>query len=225
MATFLKYLRYASFAISIILILRMLRSYRKVRSVSRKSCAVAIVFPIATLLVYSIIIGSSLPSIVLSALFAFGLALGVWQGKKTDVWVENGRPRARNTIWFLVVWALSYTLMQVLVQLGNSLSLNVGIGTMCVSTAIALGSQGFIMIRLSQTGGLPVRLASIRAEGGVAAGSGAVPAAGAAEASRNLPTSVSAASASPHEHRYCSVCGAQIVPGDHFCRTCRAVIR
>ena len=223
MATFLKYLRYVSFAISIILILRMLRSYRKIRSVSRKSCVVAIVFPIATLLVYSVIIGSSLPSIALSALFAFGLALGVWQGKKTDVWVENGRPRAQNTIWFLVVWALSYTLMQVLVQLGTRLSLNVGIGTMCVSTAIALGSQGFILIRLSQTGGLPVRRAAVPAE--VAAGSEAAPAAAASAATRDSRTSGTASPTSPRERLYCSVCDAKLVPGDRFCRTCRTVIR
>ena len=223
MATFLKYLRYVSFAISIILILRMLRSYRKIRSVSRKSCVVAIVFPIATLLVYSVIIGSSLPSIALSALFAFGLALGVWQGKKTDVWVENGRPRAQNTIWFLVAWALSYTLMQVLVQLGTRLSLNVGIGTMCVSTAIALGSQGFILIRLSQTGGLPVRRAAVPAE--VAAGSEAAPAAATSAATRDSSASGSAAPSSPRERLYCSVCGAKLVPGDRFCRTCRAVTR
>ena len=98
LAILLKYARYVSFAVSIILILRMLIQYRKVRSVSRKSCVIAIVFPVVTLLVYSVLIGSGVPFLALSALLAFGLALGLWQGRNTAVWIENGRPRARNTV-------------------------------------------------------------------------------------------------------------------------------
>ncbi|MBN2199001.1 MAG: zinc ribbon domain-containing protein [Candidatus Aminicenantes bacterium] len=210
MATILKYVRYVSFAISIILILRMLRQYRKIRSLSLKSCLVAIVFPVAALLVYSIIIGSSLPSIALTALFAFGLALGLWQGRKTKVWIESGRPRAQNTVWFLIVWALSYALMQGLLQLGNRLSLKVGIGSMMASTAIAVGSQGLLLIRLSRTGELPMRRPA------------AVPSSAEAHGFR---ASGSSAPAAPHERRYCSSCGARLVPGDRFCRACRAVVR
>lgn len=243
LATILKYVRYVSLAISILLILRMLRTYRKVRSVTRKSCVIAMIFPMATLLVYSVIIGSSLPSTGLSALFAVGLALGVWQGRKTDVWVENGRPQAQNTIWFLVVWALSYTLMQVLVMLGNKLSLKVGIGSMMASTAIAVGSQGLILIRLSQ-GGLPERRATARTEAGrrhsgemaadepaLATGQLATLGDRAEVANtgprRSGPASVATARAggAPRQRAFCSACGARIAPGDRFCRTCRAEVR
>jgi len=227
LAVILKYVRFVSLAISIILILRMLRTYRRVRSVSRKSCVIAIAFPIATLLVYSVIIGSSLPSIALSPLFAFGLALGVWQGRKTKVWVENGRPQAQNTIWFLVVWALSYTLMQVLVQLGNRLSLNIGIGTMLASTAIAVGSQGLILIRLSQSG-LPVRRSAVRPmrQGAIVASSqGTKSAPAGLPGTRDGRSAGTGSPAAPGERLFCSSCGAKIVRGDRFCRSCRAVIR
>lgn len=195
-STALRAARYVAFALSLALILRMLAKYRRVRSVSRKSCAFAVVFPVLMLLTYAAIVGSSLPSIALAGLFAAGLALGLWQGIQTDVWIEGGLPRARNTIWFLLVWTVSFATMQALVHIGDRLGVNIGIGAMMATTAVAVGSQGLILFRLSR-GGLSARPAGARATGVARAGG----------------------------RRFCSSCGNELVRGDRYCRTCRAEVR
>ena len=213
LALILKVARYVSLAVSILLILRMLRTYRRTRSISRRSCVVAMAFPVVTLAVYFFVVGSKLGTAALAALAAFGLGLGIVQGRKTRVWRENGLARAQNTIWFLAVWAVSYAAMQSLVVIGNSLSLNVGIGGMFVSTALAIGSQGLLYARLSRPGSLPERAAV------------PVVAAAAARASARTegrPSPVRADAGRGVERRFCSACGAAVVAGDRFCRNCRA---
>jgi hypothetical protein len=194
-ALILKIVRYVSLAVSILLILRMFRTFRRTRTISRKSCVVAALFPLVTLVIYFVIIGSKLTVPALSALSVFGLALGIVQGRKTRVWQEKGKARAQNTLWFLVVWAVSYATMQTLIVVGNTLSLNVGIGGMFVSTAIAVGSQGLLFVRLSLPGGL-----------------------------LDGPAFASATTASPSSsaRRFCPACGAPATAGDRFCRSCRA---
>jgi hypothetical protein len=216
LALILKVARYVSLAVSILLILRMLRTYRRTRSISRKSCVVAMAFPVVTLAVYFVVVGSKLGTAALAVLAAFGLGLGIVQGRKTRVWRENGLARAQNTIWFLAVWAVSYATMQSLVVIGNSLSLNVGIGGMFVSTALAIGSQGLLYARLSRPGSLPERAAVPV----VAAAAATVPRRAAARTDGR--PSGRADAGRGVERRFCSACGAAVVVGDRFCRNCRA---
>jgi len=206
LALILKVVRYVSLAVSVLLILRMLRTYRRTKSISRKSCVVATAFPVVTLAVYFAVVGSKLGTAALAALAAFGLGLGIVQGRKTRVWRENGLARAQNTVWFLAVWAVSYAAMQSLVVIGHSLSLNVGIGGMFVSTALAVGSQGLLYARLSRPGSLPERAAVPEPErpGG-----------------RPLDRPAGAQRAG---RRFCSACGAAVVAGDRFCRSCRVTL-
>jgi hypothetical protein len=158
-------------------------------------------------MVYSIIIGTSLPQQALFVLSVLGLALGTFQGRKTQVWSEHGRARAQNTIWFLVIWALSYSMTQLLIILGRSLSLNIGIGTMCFSTGIALGSQGNILFRLLKTKRIlqPISVSPSQSPP--------------SRAGKILSAPV------PFEEKYCRQCGAPLLKGDLFCRQCRASVQ
>jgi hypothetical protein len=193
---FVQYLRYVFLIVSIFFIVRLIRRYRKVRTISKRNCLIGIVFPVLILLVYSIIIGTSLPSNVLLLLALFGLVLGMWQGNKTKVWIENNVARSQNTVWFLMIWAISYTVTHLLVSIGHSMSMNVGIGTMCWTTAIALGAQGIIFLRLTRL----------------------KPAPQPALQKKRLATS-------EESKKFCSQCGTKIIPGDRFCRNCRAAVR
>ena len=143
------YLRWLCLGLSVFFIVRMLLTFRRVRGTSRKACVIGMVFPVLMLAVYAWFIGSDLATALLAALFALGVAAGFWQGRKTKVWVASGRAVAQNTIWFLVVWAASFTFIQALVSLGSSMRFNLGIGAICVTTGIAIGSQSNILVRLS----------------------------------------------------------------------------
>jgi len=207
MINIFQFLKYISLIISIYLVIRMVRKYRRVRSLSKKNCLIGIVFPILILLVYSVIIGTSLPPTALFLLSGFGLALGLFQGKKTKIWIENNLPRAQNTFWFLVVWVVSYILTHLLIAVGSSMSMNVGIGTMCLTTAIALGTQGNIIVRLSK---LTVSPQTAKGQ----------------TSQINQRPSHEESKLSPSEPKdkakYCRNCGSLISPSDRFCRNCGA---
>ena len=144
----LLYLRYVCLFASVLLIARMIYTYRRVRPVSKKSCIIGIIFPVLILGVYALIIGSGLPSELLVFLFLLGLYLGFWRGMKTKLWMDSKGPRVQYTVWFIVIWSISYMLMQALVSAGHLMSITIGIGAMCFSTAVAIGSQGNIFVRL-----------------------------------------------------------------------------
>jgi len=202
MLNIFQFLKYVSLIISIFLVLRMLRKYRRVKAISKKNCLIGIFFPVLILIVYSVIIGTSLPPNVLFLLFVFGLVLGLFQGKKTKIWIESNLPRAQNTVWFLVIWAISYALTHLLIAVGSSMSMNVGIGTMSLTTAIALGTQGNIMVRLSKLKASPQPVHAA-----------AVP----------MPQTGISGTSSPevnNKTRYCSECGHEVFQNDRFCRSC-----
>ena len=143
------YLRWLCLGLSVFFIARMLLTFRRVRLISRKACVIGMAFPALMLAVYSWFVGSDLATALLGALFALGAAAGLWQGRKTKVWLASGRAVAQNTIWFLVVWAASFTFIQALVSVGSSMRFNLGIGAVCVTTGIAIGSQSTLLVRLS----------------------------------------------------------------------------
>ena len=197
---YLPYLKAACVVVSVILIGRMIATYRKVRPVSKRTCLIGIVFPLLILTVNAVIIGTSLPTAALVGLGAAGLVLGLVRGQKSRLWLENNRPRVQYTVWFLVVWGISYCTIQILVSLGHSLSLNLGIGSMCFSTAIALGSQSNILVRLGRLKPVPAPMVS-------------------SGAAVLHPSETSAVI--PPVLRSCRECGGVVRQGDRYCRSCR----
>lgn len=103
---------------------------------------------LVALLIYTAMVGTSLSAGILFLIILAGFTLGAWQGRNTKVWIENGKSKAQNTIWFLVVWGMCYGFNQILVSLGQAMSLSVGIGAMSLGTGVTLGSQGLMLFKL-----------------------------------------------------------------------------
>ena len=205
---FMQVLSFILMFISFALIGRMILTFRKVRTVSTRSPLIAIGMSLVFILIYCwLIIGTSLPAGALLLILLIGAGLGAWQGQNTKVWVENGRGKAQNTVWFLVIWAVCYGFNQFLVSLGLAMSLNVGIGAMCLGTGVILGSQGNILYRLSS---IPTETP---AEGEVA------------EPVRVRPSIPESPTADASKIRYCRKCGFPITAADRFCRKCGAEIK
>lgn len=202
---FTKYLSLFFMGLSVLMILRMLRTFRRVRSVSALSSLISIMMSLAFIVIYYFIVGTNLQPTVLGLILAAGLSLGMWQGRKTKVWRENNRVRAQNTLWFLVVWSLSYGFNQLLIVMGKEQSLNIGIGTMCLGTGVAWGSQIIILVKL-------IRI-SLRARKKIT------------ELPQGFyyPTPQPAApplTKKTVKRTFCRRCGFPIPTGDLFCRNC-----
>jgi uncharacterized OB-fold protein len=142
-------LSYILTGISIALIILMFVTYRKIRNVSIKTPLIAIAIGLAAFIIYKAIIGTSLTNQALLALAGFGALLGMWQGRKTKVWLENGHRKMQNTVWFIIIWVLGYGLSQALVLAGQAMSMNLGIGALSLSTGITLGTQSVLFLKVS----------------------------------------------------------------------------
>jgi len=192
---FLKILSLFFMLVSMALIGWMLITFRRVRSISALTCIVSIVITSLIFAVYWIIIGTNLHWIILLALVLLGMSLGFLMGQTTKVWVEEGKKKAKNTIWYLIIWAACYLLTQALVSMGHALSLNVGIGAIVLGTGVTVGSQGNIFLRLL--------LLSPKA-----------PEKNMARVSKESPPTT----------RFCRQCGSRTKPKARFCSKCGAEI-
>jgi hypothetical protein len=141
-------LSYILTGISILLIIVMLFTFSKVRSVPIRAPLISIILCLAGFVIFKAIIGTSLSDQILWVLAIIGFFLGMWQGKKTNVWLEDGKCKAQNTIWFMVIWALGFGFNQLLAVTGQALSMNLGIGALSFSTGITVGAQGIIFMKL-----------------------------------------------------------------------------
>ena len=126
----------------------MLFTFRKVRSVSLKTPLISIAVCTIGFIIYKAIIGTSLSAQQLWVAGIVGFIIGMWQGKKTNVWLEDGKRKAQNTMWFIVIWALGFGFNQLLAVTGQALSMNLGIGALSLSTGITVGAQGIIFVKL-----------------------------------------------------------------------------
>jgi hypothetical protein len=204
---FMQVLSFILMFLSFALIGWMILTFRKVRTVSARSPLIAMGMCLVFILVYWLIIGTRLPGGALLLILLIGTGLGAWQGRKTKVWVENGIGKAQNTVWFLVIWAVCYSFNQFLVSLGLAMSLNVGIGAMCLGTGVILGSQGNILYRLSS---MPAKTpAKVEV----------------AEPVHARPPIPDSPTVDVSKIRYCRKCGFPITAADRFCRKCGAEIQ
>ncbi|MBE9574965.1 MAG: zinc ribbon domain-containing protein [Proteobacteria bacterium] len=204
---FLQVLSFILMFISFALIGWMILTFSKVRTVSTRSPLIAMGMSLVFILVYLLIIGTSLPGGALLLILLLGAGLGAWQGQNTKVWTENGIGKAQNTVWFLVIWAVCYGFNQLLVSLGLAMSLNVGIGAMCLGTGVIFGSQGNILYRLSSMSTITP------AEGEVA------------EPVHVRPSIPEPPTTDASKIRYCRKCGFPITAADRYCRKCGAEIQ
>lgn len=132
------------------LIAVMLLTFRKARTTTAKKALVSIGISLIFLFLYLGIIGTTLSTLTLIIIALVGAGLGFWQGRNTKVWLENGKNKVQNTIWFLVVWAFCYGFNQILVALGQTLSLSLGIASISLGTGVTIGSQGMILSKLNR---------------------------------------------------------------------------
>ena len=186
-------LMFGSFA----LIGKMILSFRKARGVSTRGALIAIGMSLVFIWIYWTIIGTNLPVVVLYFIILLGAGLGIWRGQNTRVWIEEDKVMAQNTVWFLMIWAFCYGFNQFLVSLGASMSLNIGIGTMCLGTGVVVGSQGNMLYRLLK---MPTSTPP-------------------QEKVAEIPTTVDAP-----KIRYCRKCGSPATLDDRFCKNCGSAL-
>jgi hypothetical protein len=207
-------LSYILTGVSIALIILMLVTYRKIRNVSIKTPLIAITIGLAAFVIYETIIGTSLTNQALLVLAGFGALLGMWQGRKTKVWMENGQRKMQNTVWFIIIWVFGYGLSQALVMAGQAMSMNLGIGALSLSTGITLGTQSVLFVKVASAKprqGMTCPKCSNPNQGGIEF---------CGKCGTKLKVAVETPSTVPIVVKGCPKCGAANPPSDNYCGRC-----
>lgn len=205
---------YASVPLVLLSVFAMVRTIGKPRPLIASGLALQIVFSAVFLVLYRLLLDIGEPTTLSLALLGAGLAGGAFQGFTTRLDVSGDKVTAKRSVFYLLVWGLSFSATQLLAMLGQATIAAYGLSSVYLATGIAVGMNGTLLARrmLVSTSGQRI---------GIKAPS-ACPACGSANApgrkfcaACGRPLPVVAASAG-----VCPACGRAALPGQKFCNRC-----
>jgi len=221
---------YLAIPLTILSVFWMIKTLRRPKPVTLRSLIIQIVLPVLVLLVYSLLLHVSVNPALAWPLLAAGLVLGVISGQTTKLNVKKGKVYGQRSVWYLVVWAVTFSVTQLLSLLQRRGIVAVGLATMYFSTGMAIGTNvSFIYRRwrlLSQEEKRPPVPAAARAK---ARGMVTCPNCGAAnttdrkfcrECGKALEVRRAAAPAAQKSPGACPKCGHPNSRGRQFCTEC-----
>ena len=224
----LKIVGYLAIPVTILSVLWMIKTLRRPKPVTFPSLVIQIALPVLVLLVYSLLLHVSVNPALAWPLFAAGLVLGVISGQTTKLNVNKGKVYGQRSVWYLVVWALTFSVTQLLSLMQRRGIVALGLATMYFSTGLAIGTNVSFMYRRWRLLSKPEELALVPAPAYAAAGAAvACPNCGAANAiSRKFcgecgkTLEVRTAPAARKSPGACPQCGHVNPQGKSFCTEC-----
>jgi len=137
----------------------MIRSIGKARRITARSLLIQMGTAPLFLLFYSLVLGVSVAFKWAVPLVALGAGLGGLWGFNTALSLRGADVVGTRSIWYLVLWGVSFTLTQLLALFATDGMTAGGLATMCFSMGTAVGMNGCLLLRHRQ-------LLSVAAEGG-----------------------------------------------------------
>jgi len=141
---FFKLVSLSLVAVFILSITFLVLTLRRPKKVSMTSISITIAMSFVSLTVFSILTQYSISFRLWLLLAAAGGVIGWFWARTTRVFAEDGRVMARNSVWYLAVWACVFAVNQVILILSNRPA-GTAMGLLIVSTAMVWGTNGCIM--------------------------------------------------------------------------------
>lgn len=207
----LKIIGFLSIPLLVFSITMMVRSLKKERTITVRSLLLQVLIGIAMLIIYATLLKIDPPTGFSWALLVLGLLIGIWQSRTTALTVQGSRVLGKRSVWFLVIWGISFTLTQLLALFGRSEWASYGLLTIYLSTGLSVGANLGLFFRRQQA-----------LKNGETTDTRACPACGTpvqpttrfcTGCGRELSNAIAAPAACPN-------CGAEITPGQRFCTGC-----
>jgi len=209
-----------SIPLTLVAIALMIRSLRHEQQVTARSLIIQLATSPVFLAVYAWLLGVSVSLRIAVPMLIVGLAVGVVWGHTTKLRLtRRGRVAGRRSIWYLAIWALTFTVTQGLALWASSEVVAHALSTMYFSTGAAAGMNGYLLFRhwrLLSGAPAPLRCPACGAVGGrgqkfcVRCGTALAPPPAPAPAAANPSAAVAA----------CPGCGYANQPGTNFCINC-----
>jgi membrane protein CcdC involved in cytochrome C biogenesis len=150
MEYFLKIIGYLSIPLVLLSVFWMIRGLRKQRRLTQKSLIIQMLFSPIFLLVYSLLLKVPVSQTIATTLLIVGLVIGVLWGNTTRLQYRDNQVFGQRSIWYLVIWALSFSITQVLALIARSGIVAIGLSTMFFSTGGAIGMNAYLLYRYSR---------------------------------------------------------------------------
>jgi hypothetical protein len=138
---------YASIPLVLLSVFAMARTIGRLRPLVTSGLVWQIVFSVAFLLLYRLLLDIGEPTILSWGLFGVGLLGGALQGFTTRLVVAGSRVAARRSIVYLIVWGLSFSATQLLSMLGQGSAAAYGMSSVYMATGIAAAMNGTLLAR------------------------------------------------------------------------------
>ncbi len=142
-----KLIGFLSIPLVIVSVLLMIRSIGKSKRITARSLLIQIVTAPAFLVLYSVILGISVALKWAVPLVILGTGVGGLWGFNTMLSVRGKDVFGTRSIWYLVLWVLSFSVTQLLALLATDGLVAGGLATMCFSLGTAIGMNGGLLLR------------------------------------------------------------------------------
>jgi hypothetical protein len=209
-----------SIPLTLVAIGLMIRSLRHEQQVTARSLVIQLATSPVFLAVYAWLLGVSVSVRIAVPMLIVGLAAGVVWGHTTKLRLtRRGQVAGRRSIWYLAVWALTFTVTQGLALWASSEVVAHALSTMYFSTGAAAGMNGYLLFRywrLLSGAPAPLHCPACGAVGG--RGQKFCVRCGTALAPPPAPTPAAANPSAPVAA--CPGCGYANQPGTNFCINC-----
>lgn len=184
----------------------MIKNLRRASPVRPKGLALQTLSPLLVFVVYALLLSLDPPKIASGALFVLGIGLGVASSLTTRLGLEAGEVIGRRSIWYLVAWAVTFSVTQLLAVFARAEHAAWGFATLYFSLGLTLGTNGTLLARRQRVLAGDEPAAELAPAPAVA---GPAP-----------PPSPTGAGAAPQPQWGCPGCGRPVDPGARFCTRC-----
>jgi len=200
----------------------MIRSLGKALPVRLGRQLVETIVSVVILIVYVAILGVTPVGWLSAVLFALGLAVGYLTSRSVDLELRDGDVVSRRSTWYLVLWAATIAITQLLALTASWGAVAFGVATVYFSTAVVVGRNGTLLVRRA---GLLRREGRSWAVGDLdGLGTEIVPGAGVGEGASAARDSTGSAPpaipAAAFKDRFCTRCGAPFADDAASCARC-----
>jgi membrane protein CcdC involved in cytochrome C biogenesis/predicted nucleic acid-binding Zn ribbon protein len=209
---------YISVPLVLLSVFAMVRTIGKPRPLVASGLVLQVILSAAFLVLYRFLLDIGEPTTLSLALLAAGLAGGAFQGFTTKLDVSGDRVMAKRSVFYLVIWGLSFSATQLLAMLGQNTIAAYGLSSVYLATGIAVGMNGTLLARrmMVSASGHPAGIRAVSA----------CPACGSANApGRKFCGACGRSLATAAAGTACPACGNTASPGQSFCNRCGRSLR
>ena len=217
MEVFLKIIGYLSIPLVLLSVFVMIRSLRRDQRLTSRSLITQMLVSLVFIIAYALLLRVSVSLALSTPLLVLGLILGVLWNRTTHLRLQKGEVFGRRSIWYLVIWGLSFSITQLMALTASAEIVSYGLSTVYFSTGLAIGTNGSLLFRRWRliSSGAPVEISC--------------PACGTVnirvrnfctQCGQTLAPTVATAPVSLESSTRCPRCGHINVSGERFCTEC-----